>query len=572
MAGTSSVENISVHGKSYTGTSSSASLDVTLWDKAEALDTAAKGELPHEVLKSGVTRLGLLALLLAGALGSLLGLTAIMAADASALQAWLPSASKTLGPAILLSLGIYGLTRWPRLAPGLVLDVSIAYLVIVALLLGLFRHSVAWTDSEVLRSWSPVALLLLLYGALVPARPSKILIWSLVAAAMDPVGLYLLRAEQPELASELSFLIVLSPFIGAGLAYASSSVIYGLTERIAKARAVGSYRLEEQLGIGGMGEVWRAKHLMLARPAAIKLIRPQVLQSHGKEEALRLIKLFDREAQATALLTSPHTIQVYDFGVTEDGAFYYVMELLDGYDLQTLVTRFGAQPPERVAHLLIQAAASIHEAHMHKLVHRDLKPANIFTCRYGGEVDFIKVLDFGLVMDRSPTEQEIEEERMVGTPAVMAPEQMRFRAPVDDRADIYALGCVAYWLLTGSRVFEAETRHDMLVMHAHQKPLPPSRKMGQPPPAGLERVVMSCLDKNPNKRPQSARELADRLAAIQFDQPWTRSRAEQWWQQHGDRDQPKEQVKARTPGVSSPTALDQGSQAEDHAASGNSPM
>jgi serine/threonine-protein kinase len=378
-----------------------------------------------------------------------------------------------------------------------------------------------------------VAVILVMYGALVPARPSTILSVCLVAALMDPLALHLAQPTGHRPSLERMLLLLLSPAAGAGLAYLSSRLLYGLTEHITRAREVGSYRLEKRLGVGGMGEVWSAKHQMLARPAAIKLIRPAILASHGPEEAKRLLKLFEREAQTTARLTSPHTIQLYDYGVTLDGTFYYVMELLEGFDLQTLVKRFGKQPFERVAHLMIQATDSLHEAHEHQLVHRDLKPANIFTCRYGGGVDFVKVLDFGLVMDRRPTEEELQKPGLIGTPAVMAPEMVRFNAPVDQRADIYALGCVAYWLLTRQRVFEAENRADMLVMHAHQRPVPPSKRAGISVPVGLEELILQCLDKNPNKRPQTARDLGDRIRDLGLHQEWTRSLREAWWQTHG---------------------------------------
>jgi serine/threonine-protein kinase len=224
---------------------------------------------------------------------------------------------------------------------------------------------------------------------------------------------------------------------------------------------------------------------------------------------------------------------VYDFGITREGAFYYVMELLDGVDLMTLVERFGPQPAERVASLMKQVCHSLREAHARNFVHRDVKPANILTCTVGGDFDFVKVLDFGLVLDRHLTHEELEDEKQfVGTPAVMAPEMLRFQAPVDARADLYALGCVGYWLLTGKRVFEAQTRADMLVMHAHQKPVLPSKRVERPIHRGLEALVMQCLEKNPNKRPQTARELSDALGALQFDHPWTEERAELWWKQY----------------------------------------
>jgi serine/threonine protein kinase len=276
--------------------------------------------------------------------------------------------------------------------------------------------------------------------------------------------------------------------------------------------------------------VWRADHHMLARPAAIKLIRPEVLKGHGPHAAERLVRHFVREARATAQLSSPNTIQLYDFGVTKEGAFYYVMELLDGVDLKTLVTDFGPQSSERTAYLLAQICKSLREAHERNFVHRDIKPANVFTCLYAGEADFAKVLDFGLVLDRHPTAEELEdEERFIGTPTVMAPEMVRFQAPVDARADLYAVGCVGYWLLTGRHVFEAETRSDMLVMHAHQKPLLPSKRIDQPVHAELEALIMSCLEKNPQRRPQTAQELLERLSELAFERPWTPERALLWW-------------------------------------------
>jgi serine/threonine-protein kinase len=285
-----------------------------------------------------------------------------------------------------------------------------------------------------------------------------------------------------------------------------------------------------------MAEVWRAEHRMLARPAAVKLIRPEVLNEHGPVDTQRLLRLFLREARTTASLSSPHTISVYDFGITREGAFYYVMELLDGIDLQSLVTRFGPQPSERTARFMVEACESLSEAHEKDFVHRDVKPANLFTCRLGGSVDFVKVLDFGLVLDRHPTPEELEDEkRFVGTPAVMAPEMVRFHAPVDWRADIYALGCVGYFLLTGKRVFEAETRHDMLVMHAHQKPIPPSKRAELAVHPELEALVMACLEKNPNRRPQSARELRDNLLGLSFERPWSEERARLWWKANLER-------------------------------------
>jgi serine/threonine protein kinase len=207
------------------------------------------------------------------------------------------------------------------------------------------------------------------------------------------------------------------------------------------------YQLVERLGEGGMGEVWRAKHRFLARPAAIKLMRPEVLGGSSVERQ-SLSLLFEREAQATASMRSPHTIELYDFGVADDGAFYYVMEFLDGFDLQALIDRFGPIPPDRAVHLLKQVCHSLAEAHAEGLIHRDVKPANVYVCRHGREVDFVKVLDFGLVKSQNDalgSDITLSRDHSVGgTPSFMPPEQVLGDRPLDGRSDIYAVGCLAY--------------------------------------------------------------------------------------------------------------------------------
>jgi eukaryotic-like serine/threonine-protein kinase len=497
------------------------------------LESTSRGELPQDLLEAGVRRLSMLTLVCTTSLIVVLALIALVARHDPPFRAEvLPRALGCLVPSVLLNLGMLWIARARRFRPQVVLELSQFYLVLFALALSALRHGFAWPAGEALRSWSPVAVLLIMFGALVPARPSRVLTTCILAALTDPLALYLAQTQSERPSPQYVLLLLLSPAAGVGLAYLSSKLLYGLSEHITRAREVGSYRLEKRLGIGGMGEVWKARHHMLARPAAIKLIRPRILSSHGPDEAKRLLKLFEREAQTTASLTSPHTIQLFDYGVTQDGTFYYVMELLDGFDLQTLVEKFGKQPPERVAYLITQACDSLHEAHEHHLVHRDLKPANIFTCRYGGELDFVKVLDFGLVMDRRPTEEELDDPGLIGTPAIMAPEMVRFNAPVDQRADIYALGCVAYWLLTRLRVFEAQNRADMLVMHAHQRPVPPSKRVGISVPKELEDLILQCLAKNPDKRPQSARELGDRMRELSLHYGWSRARREEWWLDH----------------------------------------
>ena len=314
-------------------------------------------------------------------------------------------------------------------------------------------------------------------------------------------------------------------------------VVYGLGREVVAARRLGSYHLEERLGQGGMGEVWRARHRMLARPAAIKLIRPSLTANAPGGASTEALRRFEREAQVTARLRSPHTVELFDFGVADDGAFYFVMELLEGLDADALVRRSGPIPAERAIHLLRQVCHSLSEAESCGLVHRDIKPANIFLCRYGEEYDFVKVLDFGIVKavsdDRAENDQantELTRENVVrGTPAFIAPEQALGGSNVDTRADIYSTECVAYWLLTGQLVFAADTPMGLLLHHARTAPTPPSLRAELPIPAALDRLVLSCLAKDPSQRPQSAKELSSRLAEIDVLSPWTEERARDWW-------------------------------------------
>ena len=320
------------------------------------------------------------------------------------------------------------------------------------------------------------------------------------------------------------------------LASATLSVILGhmVWSAQQEARSLGSYKLEELLGKGGMGEVWRATHQLLARQAAIKLIRPEALGGDADTRQIAMAR-FEREAQATASLRSPHTIEVYDFGVSDTGTFYCVMELLVGYDVQTLVERFGPLPVERVVYLLAQVCDSLSEAHAARLVHRDIKPSNIYVCRYGRQVDFVKVLDFGLVkrvrdFEHDRTQLQLTAPLAIsGTPAFMAPEQVLGGADTDARTDLYAVGCVAFWLLTGRTVFQGSTVMQVLMKHVHDEPLPPSRYSELPVPAALDAVILRCLAKSPDDRPQSADELAETLTAACDPRTWTKARASEWW-------------------------------------------
>jgi serine/threonine-protein kinase len=299
---------------------------------------------------------------------------------------------------------------------------------------------------------------------------------------------------------------------------------------------LGNYRLGEEIGAGGMGRVFRAEHRLLGRPAAIKMIRPELVSDPSAEISAITRERFRREAQAAALLRSPHTIELYDFGVGRDGAFYHVMELLEGVSFDDLVRRFGPVPPARAVHLMIQACHSLGEAHARGLIHRDVKPSNLFAARVGLAVDFVKVLDFGLVTWSTPAASTdgrlTAPNQATGTPAFIAPEVALGEEAVDRRADVYALGCVLYWLLTGRWVFEASNPLRMMQLHVVEPPEPPSRHAVEPVPAELDRLVLACLAKRPDERPADAGDLGRRLAALGLAERWSAERAGRWWGTH----------------------------------------
>ncbi len=300
----------------------------------------------------------------------------------------------------------------------------------------------------------------------------------------------------------------------------ATSSIAELPETMFSGVAVGSYQLGERLGSGGMGEVWRAHHTHLARPAAVKLIRGAAKLGPSA------IERFRREAAATAKLRSPHTVELYDFGVTADGEPYFVMELLEGLDLDSLVNQYGPVRPERAIHLVRQACLSLGEAHAAGLAHRDVKPANLFTCRLGLELDFLKVLDFGMVSGAAGDAALTQDGLLAGTPAFMAPEGLS--GTRDSRADLYALGCVLHWLLTGHLLFDYENLLQIMMAHVEQAPPLTSTLARHHVPAALDALIQRCLSKDPEARPPSAMALFEELGALDVE-PWTRARAQEWW-------------------------------------------
>jgi serine/threonine-protein kinase len=419
--------------------------------------------------------------------------------------------------------------------PQLLIDVGAGYLIFQCLLISILTH---WIPIPLVPRVSWVCIAILIYPAIVPNTPAKTLIVSLLAASTEPLAMGLSVLRGIEFQGGLLYVLWTSVpnYICAFLAVIPVKIIHGLGLQVRRARELGSYRLEEPLGKGGMGEVFRATHQMLARPAAVKLIRPELLGSTSADAARVIVQRFRREAEAAASLRSPHTIGLYDFGVANDGTFFLVTELLDGLDLETLVERFGPVPPERCVHLLRQVCESLEEAHIRGLVHRDIKPSNIFTCRLGLTVDFVKVLDFGLVkaVDDGGREATLltAPDATTGTPAYIAPEVVRGDRVPDHRVDIYTLGCVAYWLLTGRLVFQAPNAIQLLYQHANATPVPPSQLSEYEIPSGLDNVVLACLAKFPEERPQSAGELSRRLATAVATPVWTEELAHRWWDRH----------------------------------------
>jgi len=389
-------------------------------------------------------------------------------------------------------------------------------------------------------SW--VAVWMLLFTIVVPMSPRRSVLAALAASSSVAVMAAISFAAYPPPLLlnrfQFFFLFIFPYLLVVLMAYVGARVLFALGNEVRKARELGSYRLLEQLGKGGMGEVWLARHRLLARPAAIKLIRPSAMPSIAKFEAE---SRFEHEAQAIASLRSPHTVDLFDFGIADDGTFYYVMEFLEGLDAERIVKKFGPMPAGRVIHVIRQVCHSLSEAESISLVHRDIKPANIMLCRYGEDYDFVKVLDFGIAKailepitaESAATVPALTAEHVVrGTPAFIAPEQALGGGSVDHRADIYGTGCLAYWLLTGQLVFTGDTPMQLIIQHAKAVPQPPSARTELAIPKELDAIVLACLAKNPSDRPQTARELAHQLETVPLRSDWTPALARGWWETH----------------------------------------
>ncbi len=309
--------------------------------------------------------------------------------------------------------------------------------------------------------------------------------------------------------------------------FMSPNALATLLRRNGGTRQLGPYRLLRQIGEGAISNVYLAQHRMLKRPAAVKVLKPQTTSDEWTAR-------FQREVQLSSLLHHPNTITIYDYGTGPGGEFYYAMEYLEGLSLSDLVERYGPVPPARTAYILRQACASLWEAHSCGLVHRDIKPQNIMLCEIRGERDFVKVLDFGLVkqMSGDNTRDLTGSMRILGTPLYMSPERIRNPSDADGRADIYALGAVGFFLLTGKRLFETETEHDLTYQVLHTVPRLASECSPFAVPAELDALIGRCLEKDPAARPQSIGEVAGALDGLLVHMPWTRSQIDAWWQRN----------------------------------------
>lgn len=454
---------------------------------------------------------------------------------------WADQATLVGPTASLLSVlvfGVFGLyVIWVEPTRRRLVGAGIAFQLSLGLALAVMEpFDVLATDRPyTLISWNCVNILMV--PAFVPASPRFIVGFAFLLACLTPLGFGSLAgvADAPALSMDVQVSLWAPPFICALAVAVPARLVAQLRSELSSARQLGAYELVERLGQGGMGEVWRARHRFLKRPAAIKRVLPELLGDQ-EEQQQRALARFEREAQAIANLESPHTVKLFDFGVADDGAFFYVMELLRGVDLQRLVNTHGPLPPERAVHLLLQVCDSLVEAHGLGLVHRDIKAANLFVGPRGAEHDVVRVLDFGLVKDRQlerADDIEVTHEGAIqGTPATIAPEAATGKGAVDHRADLYAVGCVAFFLLTGRNPFEGETAIEMVVAHVSEEPKPPSRFAESDVPEALDAVVLACLAKDPEERVGSAAELADRLSAIEGLPAWTPARAREWWQRH----------------------------------------
>src|SRR5262249_49452168 len=399
----------------------------------------------------------------------------------------------------------------------------------------LLQHRV--TLDDVARGFMPPPLpfgllLIFTYGMFIPNTWRRAA-WVIGAMALAPdllvVGMMLAHPEVGAAMTGMNFLQhVLTMVVAAAAAVFGTHLINTLRREAFEARQLGQYRLLEPLGQGGVGEVYLAEHRMLKRPCAVKLIRPEQAGNP------KVLARFEREVQMTARLSHWNTVEIYDYGRTDDGTFYYVMEYLPGLSLEALLERHGPLPAERVVHLLRQVCQALREAHAVGLIHRDVKPGNVFVAQRGGLYDVVKLLDFGLVKPVAELRSArlTQEGAISGTPLFMSPEQARGLDDLDARSDIYSLGAVAYTMLSGRPPFERTNPLEVIVAHPRDEAVPPPRQRPDVP-ADLERVILRCLAKRPEDRFQDAESLEHALSQCAAADRWAQSDAARWWREHG---------------------------------------
>jgi eukaryotic-like serine/threonine-protein kinase len=473
----------------------------------------------------------------------------------AAVSVWLRRASFNINSVPLLAAGAAFAAMWLLLRGSprpsrFVRAVELVTLAIGTTALASMALVLDLTSSPDMIARSTLTYVLLVYAVYVPSTARHTLIVALLMtvpllgsiflafskwdpALYDPPAAVWRKQNKGDMAYMATFVSAFLWSVVVGIAVGFSHTIYGLRRAISAVRKLGQYTLEEKIGEGGMGVVYRASHGMLRRPTAIKLLA----RDRAGEAAL---ERFEREVRRTAALTHPNTVTVFDYGRTTDGVFYYAMELLDGASLDEIVETYGPQPEARVIYLLDQVAASLAEAHGAGLIHRDIKPANIMIVDRGGISDLVKVLDFGLVKDLGanaggsapPDPTLTAADTITGTPLYMAPEAIISPGTVDARTDIYALGAVGYWLLTGTHVFSGTSMVEVCAHHLHSSPEPPSLRLRAPVAEDLERLLLDCLAKRPEDRPGSARILRERLRSCASAPAWTNDTAAAWWAAH----------------------------------------
>jgi serine/threonine-protein kinase len=492
--------------------------------------------LPLDILTSAANRLSWASLMYALVFSLVYGLFTLTDASFRQRDTFLDEIV-AVGVSVVIALAVFAATRSKRIPPATLIDIGLLFEVTGG-------FGVSFVEYWALFGARPfdgfgiswICVWIVIFPLIVPSTPGKTFLAALATASTGILAFTISVAagKSPNLPVDVWIRLFGPTFVCTLMAFFAAKVVYKLGADVKEARRMGAYELIERLGRGGMGEVWRARHRYLSRPAAVKLISPEVLGAIGGLGAEELRLRFEREAEATASLQSPHSIVLYDFGTTETGVFYYVMELLYGMNLQVLVDRFGPVPPPRAVYLLRQVCHSLMDAHASGFVHRDIKPANIYLCRLGPDADFVKVLDFGLVKKQaqSPGFAATTLGVVNGTPGYMAPEAILGAAEFDPRMDLYAVGCVGYWLLTGQLVHQAGSVGEILRAHITADPDPVSAHCETAVSPGLEAVIMSCLEREPGNRIQTAAELMAAFEALEETCRWTNVEAKQWWNAH----------------------------------------